>query len=314
MPHSEGSIVVTGSLNMDFVVQVERLPAPGETIPGWDFEMVPGGKGANQANAAGRLTPRGCVRMVGRVGADDAGERLTVSLASAGVDVASVTKDSSFPTGIAMIWVEAHTGQNSIVVSAEANGAFTPAHVADSEPAFEGARFVLFQLESPLETVEAAMRLARKKGAQVILDPAPARPLPPRILECVNILTPNESEACVLLGRPVSRVTEADAPALARDLLTLGPSAVILKLGERGCFFADGRQTIHSPGFRVEPVDSTAAGDTFNGALAVAFQEDQPLESALRFANAAAALSVTRFGAQTSAPSREEVNALLAQT
>lgn len=296
---------------MDFVVQVERLPTPGETIPGWDFEMVPGGKGANQANAAGRLSPRGRVRMVGRVGADDAGQRLTASLAGAGVDVSSVAADPAYPTGIAMIWVEAGTGQNSIVVSAEANGAFSPEQVAESGAAFHDARYALFQLESPLDTVEAAMRLARRNGARVILDPAPARALPASILELVDILTPNESEACILLGQPVSRVTEDDAPALARSLLALGPAAVILKLGERGCFYADGRRAVHSPGFTMEPVDSTAAGDTFNGALAVALLENQPLESALRFANAAAALSVMRFGAQTSAPSRHEVEAFL---
>lgn len=297
---------------MDHVVQVERLPAPGETTQGWDVETIPGGKGANQANAAARLSPRGRIRMVGLVGFDDSGEHLKASLASAGVDIAYIGTDATHSTGIAMIWVEARTGQNSIVVAAEANGRVTPQVIESLAPAYDGAKYALFQLETPLDAVEAAMRRARVNGASVILDPAPARVLPASLLALVDILTPNESEACILLERPVTRVTRDDAPALARALLEKGPRAVILKLGDQGCYYSDGATALFSDGFAVKALDTTAAGDTFNGALAVALFEGQPITDALRFANAAAAISVTRFGAQVSAPSRAEVEAILA--
>ena len=176
---------------------------------------------------------------------------------------------------------------------------------------FRGARFALFQLETPLPAVEAALRLARSEGARTILDPAPAQPLPSELLSGVDILTPNESEASLLLGRPASRIGPVESPAVAHALLALGPAAVILKLGENGCFYADAQQQWHSPGFRVEAVDTTAAGDTFNAALSVALSEELPLQRALAFANAAAALSVVRAGAQASIPSREEVDAFL---
>ena len=157
----------------------------------------------------------------------------------------------------------------------------------------------------------AALALAREEGARTMLDPAPAQPLPRDLLERVDILTPNESEACILLGRPVSRVTPAEAPALAADLLQLGPKAVILKLGEQGCYYCDGKTAIHSPAFQVTARDTTAAGDTFNAGLAVALAEGRDIGEALRFANAAAAISVTRLGAQASIPSRAEVEAFL---
>lgn len=305
------ALVVAGSLNMDFVVSVDHLPAPGETVLGRNFQMVPGGKGANQAAAAAK-TGAGAVtvRMAGRVGYDVFGDHLKASLAAAGVDVSAVWATKSQPTGVALIWVD-QNGQNSIVVASGANYAFAAKEVEGLRATFRGASVALFQLETPLDTVEAALALARQEGVRTVLDPAPARALSRRLLEQVDILTPNESEACILLGRPASRIRLEDCAELAHALLATGPRAVILKLGELGCYYSDGSQEILSPGFPVEAVDTTAAGDTFNGALAVAIAEGRSIEHALRYANAAAALSVTRMGAQTSIPIRSEVEALL---
>jgi ribokinase len=295
---------------MDFVVQVDRLPAPGETVLGRDFRMIPGGKGANQACAAGKLARSIRVCMVGRVGYDPFADHLKASLAAAGVDVSSVHATHSQPTGIALIWVE-RAGQNSIVVAGGANGELSPADIESVRCVYLSSAVSLFQLETPLTTVEAALRLAREAGATTVLDPAPARPLPGALLALVDVLTPNESEACILLGRQPSRVGLAEAREMAAALRKLGPRAVVVKLGDQGCLYADGDAEFVSPGFRVEAVDATAAGDTFNAALGVALCERMPLEAALRFANAAAAISVTRLGAQSSAPSRDEVEAFL---
>lgn len=304
-------IIVTGSLNMDFVVQVQRLPAPGETAHGHNFQTIPGGKGANQACAAGRLGKTTKTQMLGRVGFDAFGDQLKASLAAAGVDVSTVSGTQSTSTGAALIWVEA-SGQNSIVIDAGANGALTPADVASANAVWRDAAVALFQLETPLETVEAAMRAARSAGAVTILDPAPARPLPESILKLCDILTPNETEASILLGRPPGRVSASEAAGLAAALRRLGPKSVIVKLGEQGCYFDGGDQALTVPGFPVKAVDATAAGDTFNGALAVALAEGVHVRDALRFANAAAALSVTRLGAQASIPSRGDVDGFLA--
>ncbi|MEJ5369153.1 MAG: ribokinase [Bryobacteraceae bacterium] len=306
------AIVVTGSLNMDFVVQVERLPAPGETAKGWNFQTVPGGKGANQACAAARLSPEHPVTMIGRVGFDAFADHLRASLAAAGADTSRIHGCRSAPTGVALIWVD-RTGQNSIVIAPGANNALSAADMETERSAFVSAACALFQLETPLEAVAAGLRLAREHGVLSILDPAPAQPLPPELLAQVGLLTPNESEACLLAGRPPGRLPLADAPALAEELRARGPRAVVLKLGDQGCYYAGPEGRFHAPAFRVEAVDATAAGDTFNGALAVALAEGRPIPEALRFANAAAALSVTRLGAQASIPSREETDRFLAQ-
>ncbi len=308
---SAATIVVVGSLNMDFVVAVERLPAPGETVLGRDFQMIPGGKGANQACAAARLAAGSTrVKMVGRVGYDVFGDHLKASLSAAGVDVSAVHATRASATGVALISVD-RSGQNSIVVASGANHALAVSEVEAMRPVFRGARVVLFQLESPLDTVSAALRLAREEGARTILDPAPAQPLPAELLAGVDILTPNESEALLLLGHPPGRVDLAQAPALARFLRDLGPQAVVLKLGDRGSFYYDGQIELCSDAFPVTARDTTAAGDVFNAALAVALAEDRPIAEALRFANAAAAISVTRAGAQSSIPSRAEADALV---
>lgn len=304
------AVVVTGSLNMDFVVQVERLPAPGETTLGSGFRMIPGGKGANQACAAGRLAAGAAVRMVGRVGYDPFADHLKASLAAAGVDVSTVMASRSQPTGVALIWVE-RAGQNSIVVAAGANGELAPEDIESVRRAYDGARCALFQLETPLPTVERALAAARQAGAATVLDPAPAQPLGASVLSLVDVLTPNESEACLLLNRAPQRVTFGEAPAMAAALRALGPKAVILKLGEQGCFYSGEEGELAVEGFAVEAVDTTAAGDTFNGAFAVARAEGRELKDALRFANAAAALSVTRLGAQASIPRRAEADEFL---
>jgi ribokinase len=303
-------IVVIGSLNMDFVVSVERLPAPGETVLGGAFRMIPGGKGANQAYAAARLGGR--VAMAGRVGYDLFGDQLKAGLAAAGVEISEIHATRSEPTGVALIWVD-RAGQNSIVVASGANGTLTLAEEA-ARRLFQGAGIALFQLETPLATVAAALAAARAEGVRTILDPAPAQPLPSELLSRVDLLTPNESEALILLGQPPGRIPADQRPAVARALRARGSDTVILKLGDEGCFVASAGGEWHLPAFAVTAVDTTAAGDTFNAALAVALAAGEPLEAAARFANAAAAVSVTRAGAQSSAPSRPEVEALLRQS
>jgi ribokinase len=308
------AIVVVGSLNMDFVVTVEHLPAPGQTVLGRDFQMIPGGKGANQACAAARLGANSViVRMVGRVGHDVFADHLKASLSAAGVDVSAVHATRAQATGVALISVET-SGQNSIVVASGANHSLVASETEAMRSVFRGARFVLFQLESPLDTVAAALKLARAEGARTILDPAPAMPLPAELLANVDILTPNETEASLLLGLPPGRVSTSNAAALARSLRERGPKAVVLKLGDQGCFYCDGETELFSAAFPVVARDTTAAGDTFNAALAVALAEDRGVAEALRFANASAAISVTRMGAQASVPARGEVDALLASS
>jgi ribokinase len=295
---------------MDFVVRTPHLPAAGETVLGSDFRMVPGGKGANQAYAAGRLASSSLVRMVGRVGYDIFADQLKANLAAANVDVSAVVATRSQPTGVALIWVD-DQGQNSIVVAAGANFTFRTVDIEGSRKALKGARFALFQLEIPIDTVAAGLRLARSEQARTMLDPAPAQSLSREILASVDILTPNETEACILLGKPAARVALADAPALARAVLEMGCEAVVLKLGDKGCVYVDSKTELYTPAFSVPSIDSTAAGDIFNAALAVTLTEGMPTEVALRFASAAAAISVTRPGAQSSAPLRADVHSLL---
>jgi len=304
-----GPITVVGSLNIDFVVRVERLPLAGQSVVGHDFATIPGGKGANQACAAAKLGGR--VRMVGRVGGDVFGRQLRDGLAATGVDTAAVRATEGMPSGVALIFVEAG-GQNQIVVAPGANGRLTPQDVAQAL-GDAGGGFLLLQLESPAETVEKTVALGDERGMTVILDPAPARPLTDELLGRVSCLTPNESEAMSLLERGGATVSLAEAPEVARALLRHGPRAVILKLGANGAFLDDGSEARHFPGLKVEAVDVTAAGDTFNGALAVALSEGRTMPEAIVFANAAAALSVTRAGAQASIPDRSEVEALVAR-
>ena len=302
-------ILVIGSLNMDFVVQTDKLPLPGETIKGRDLRMIPGGKGANQAVAAARLGGR--TRMVGRVGQDGFGATLKDELSSAGVDASQVRPTDGVATGVALILVESQ-GQNQITIAAGANDRL---EAADLDPAFQdfSQGFLLLQLESPLRTVEAGARLARRREVTTILDPAPAAALPPALLRNLDFLTPNETEALLLLGHPPGQIRLEEAPALGRRLLELGPGTVVLKLGDKGAWVVNRDLSRHFPAYSVTAADATAAGDTFNGALAASLAEGASLPQAIGFANAAAALSVTRPGAQASIPSRSQVDCFISE-
>jgi ribokinase len=245
--------------------------------------------------------------MVGRVGDDVFGGQLRESLHASGVDVRAVCSTGATPSGVALILVDAR-GENQIVVAAGANGCLTPSDVEAALGDADGG-YLLLQLETPLDTVASAAALGKRRGLTVILDPAPARALPAAMLECVDILTPNESEALVLLGRREAAMSLEQAPEVARALRDLGVATAILKLGENGAFLSSAAAHGRFAAPRVDAVDATAAGDTFNGALAVALAEGRSVGDAITFANAAASLSVTRFGAQASIPSRADVDA-----
>ena len=304
------AIIVVGSLNADLVVRVSRFPVPGETISGEGFVVAPGGKGANQACAAGRLG--GSVGMAGQVGADSQGAMLRASLLGAAVDVSLVATDESAATGVAIITVDAR-GENEIVLAAGANGTFTPDRLTRAIPAIRQAAIVLLQLEIPMDTVIRAATEARAGGATVILDPAPAVPVPDQLLALVDYVTPNEHELSHLAGEPDddARPSAEDIDRRARMLLARGSHHVLAKLGDRGSRLVTAAHATAWSAISVTAVDTTAAGDAFNGALAVALAESRSLEDAVRFATAAAAISVTRRGAQPSMPSRADVEALL---
>ena len=292
-------ITIVGSLNMDLVVPVPRLAREGETLAGGDLALIPGGKGANQACAVARLGGRAA--MVGQVGSDVFGTKLIDGLRADGADVSGIGI-SGGATGTAFIAV-LPSGENSILISPGANGRLT---AEDAVGRMGEAGFVLCQLEVPMETVVAVLAHGRARGLVTILDPAPARTLSAELLGLVDWLTPNETEAELLLGGPVD-----DPRAAALRLREMGARGVIVKLGAAGCWVSGAGVDAAVPGFAVAAADTTAAGDTFNGALAVALAEGRPILEAARFANAAAAISVTRAGAQSSVPSREEVEAFL---
>jgi ribokinase len=298
-------IVVVGSSNIDMVVPVPHIPAPGETVLGGEFQMVPGGKGANQAVAAARLGAQ--VTLVARLGEDVFAAPSLENFAAAGIDTTHVKRDPQAASGVALIFVGAG-GENSIAVAPGANARLSPEDVDAAEEAIAGADVLLLQLEVPLATVERAVALAKRHGRRVLLNPAPAQPVPDDLLTRVDLLTPNETEARVLLGGSPG----ADDPAAAAmALLRRGAAAVVVTLGARGALLVtpDGRAEI--PPRPVTAVDTTAAGDTFSAALAVAWAEGRPLPDAAAFAAAAAALSGPRRGAQTSIPTRAEVDAFV---
>ena len=301
------AIVVFGSINIDLVVRTPRLPAPGETLTGHTFFTAPRGKGANQAVACARLGVP--TRMVGRVGDDLFGEQLRASLRSFGVQDDGVLTTPG-PSGVALIAVD-DTAENTIVIVPGANGAVSIADIPRLEAVLDGARILLVQLEVPIETVVAAARAAHTRGVTVILDPAPALPLPDELYALADIITPNEHEATTLTGIAVH--DDQGAIAAARALIARGARRVALKLGARGALTADAEgEQFWSP-FTVTPVDTVAAGDAFNGGLAVALSEGRSFNEAIRWGLAAGALSVTRHGAQPSMPERNEVLTLLAQ-
>ena len=297
---SAPDILVAGSANMDLVVFVGRLPAPGETLLGGDFQSFAGGKGANQAVAVARAG--GKVAFLGRVGNDIFGARLRKGLEDNRVDT-HLLGEVDGASGVAIIM--SGGGNNMIVVASGANDAVT-ADVIDAG-AFKGIRFVLAQLETPLAGVIEIARQARAVGATFILDPAPARDLPRELLAMVDWLTPNESEACGLLGIK----SLGDPAQMARQLKALGPRGVILKMGGQGAvLLGDDDVPVVIPAHKVVVADTTAAGDAFNGAFAVALSEGQPPDEAVRFAMVAAAISVTRQGAQPAMASRAEIDTM----
>jgi ribokinase len=300
-------VVVVGSSNTDMIIQAARIPRPGETILGGQFTMAAGGKGANQAVAAARAG--GQVAFVARVGEDVFGEQAVKGFAQDGIDVRHVVRDRQAPSGVALIFVAAD-GENSIGVASGANGRLSPDDVQAAADAIGSADVLVMQLETPLETVRAAARIAVDRKARVILNPAPAQALDDDLLKCVSILTPNETEAELLTGIRVD--SDENAEKAARVLRGRGIKTVIITLGSRGVFVLADELTGIVPGFKVTPVDTTAAGDVFNGALAVSIGPERDLADAICFANAAAAISVTRLGAQPSAPKRAEIEAFLA--
>jgi ribokinase len=299
-------ILVVGSSNTDMIIKLDRIPRPGETILGGAFVTAAGGKGANQAVGAARAG--GQVTFIARVGQDMFGDQAVAGFATDGINVDHVSRDKTNPSGVALIFV-AKDGENSIAVAGGANAKLSPADVRKAKAAFADASVLVMQLEIPLESVQAAADLAVKDGVRVILNPAPAQPLPDKLLKCVSILTPNETEAELLTGIAVTDT--ASAAVAAAKLRARGVQTVIITLGARGAFVAteSGGQLVS--GFKVEAVDTTAAGDIFNGALAVALAEGKPLDQAVRFGHAAAAISVTRLGAQPSAPTRREIEKFL---
>jgi ribokinase len=294
------SVVVVGSLNEDVVVTVRRLPGRGETVVGTAVEVLPGGKGANQAAAAGRLGDGAA--MVGRVGDDDAGARQLAALREAGVDTALVHTTPSTPTGSATIPVEAEGGENLIVVVPGANAALTPADV--EVPAVREADVLLLQLETPLATVLAA---ARACTGTVVLNPAPAQPLPAELLAEVDVLVPNEHELADLAGGSAD-----DLPGLVALARGLAAREVVVTLGGTGVLVvpADG-PALHQPPLAVSPVDTTGAGDCFSGALCTALSQGSGLAGAVRYAAVAAALSTTGPGARGGLPDDAAVRAAL---
>jgi len=304
-------IVVVGSINLDLVAATQRIPSAGETISGISFRTFPGGKGANQAVAAARL--EGSVSMVGKIGADAFGDQLRESLEESNVNTRAVEVVPG-SSGVALITTDAK-GENAITVVAGANAQLSPADLDTHIDLIRNAGILLTQLEIPIETVEYLAAIAFRERIPLVLDPAPARPLPESLLKCVTWLTPNETETSILLRRSPGALSDASIEDAANDLLARGSRNVILKLGRRGCYLAleDGTRQL-MPAYVVDAVDTTAAGDAFNGAFAVAMLKGQsPLESAA-WASAVAAISVTRRGAQASMPSAAEVDRFLEES
>ncbi|WP_072670874.1 ribokinase [Vibrio injensis] len=301
-------LVVLGSVNADHVLQVPTFPRPGETLHGRNYQVIPGGKGANQAVAAARL--KADIGFIACVGDDAFGIESCERFKLDGMDIRGVKVQADCPTGIAMIQVS-DRGENSICLSAEANDRLTAEAIEDDLPSIRAASYLLMQLETPIDGIIKAAQVAKQAKTNVVLNPAPARELPLSLLSCVDVITPNETEAQVLTGITVT--DDASAQQAATVLHQQGIEIVIITLGAKGVWLSENGHGQLIPGFRVSATDTTAAGDTFNGAFVTGLLENMPLESAIKFAHAAAAISVTRFGAQTSIPTRQEVDEFLAQ-
>jgi ribokinase len=299
-------VVVVGSYNTDMIIKTARLPRPGETVLGGTFSSGPGGKGANQAVSAARAGAD--VSFIARLGADALGDEALSRLRAERVRTDHIVRDPGSPTGTAWIVVD-DRGENCIVVASGANARLSPSDVLRGESEIASADVVLMQLESPLDAVEMTLEIAARHGVRAILNPAPALPLSPALLSRVSVITPNEVEAEMLTG---VKIEGEESLALAADrLLALGIETVIITLGRRGVYVASALERFHCPAFCVQAVDTTAAGDVFNGCVAAFFDRTRSMREVVRMSSAAAALSVTKLGAQDSAPSLDSILAFL---
>lgn len=305
---TKGKLVVLGSINADHILNLEHFPTPGETVTGQEYQVAFGGKGANQAVAAGRSGAD--IAFIACVGDDDTGSRVCTQLASDNIDTSPISTIKDAATGVALIFVNS-AGENVIGIHSGANGALTPTLVEEQNQKIAQASALLMQLESPLESVLAAAKIAHQNQTKVVLNPAPACELSDELLALVDMITPNETEAEKLTGVRVEN--DDDAAVAAQALHAKGIETVIITLGSRGVWLSENGKGQRVPGFKVKAVDTIAAGDTFNGALVTALLEDKPLNEAIRFAHAAAAIAVTRKGAQPSVPWRHEIDEFLQQ-
>jgi len=296
-------ILIVGSLNADLVVRTPRFPQPGETISGDDLQVIPGGKGANQAVAASRLGTK--VSMLGRVGRDNFGDFLLENLKSNKVDSQLVQRDNA-ATGTAVIVVDAN-GQNSIVLSAGANGRVSLPDVKLAS--FSTFKLLLLQLEIPTPTVLSAAKIAKENGVRVLLNPAPAKELPSELISLADFIVPNETELSILTNQPVNDIPSAEQAA--KTLLESGAQNVIVTLGSNGALIVTPTITKHIPSFKIDVVDTTAAGDAFIGGFATAQLQDESLENAVCYGCACGALAAKKFGAQPSLPTKEEVESFM---
>ena len=298
------NIIVIGSANTDLVIAADRFPRPGETLLGHGFMTNHGGKGANQAVAAARAG--GSVAFVGRVGDDSFGHSTVLTLTREGIDVSGLLVSQGASTGVALI-TTVPGGENTIVVDAGANGLLKPEDVEQSEQLFAPSSIVLMQLETPVNALVRAAEMAKAHGAMVVLNPAPApvSPLPEALLKAVDLLIPNQTEAALIAGRPVSD-TESASRAI-ETLRNMGVKDAIITLGSKGSYAEVGSERLSVPALTVQAVDTTAAGDTFCGALCAALSMGQAMADAMQFATKAAAVSVTRRGAQRSMPTLKEI-------
>ena len=301
-----GKLVVLGSINADHILNIEQFPRPGETVIGQQYNVAFGGKGANQAVAAGRSGAD--IAFIACVGDDDIGERVRQQLTADKIDTQPIEAIKGATTGVALIFVNSD-GENVIGINAGANSAVTPEYLRRYQQQVIDADALLMQLESPLDTVIAAAKLAKQHPTQVILNPAPARKLPDELLTLVDMITPNETEAERLTGIHIEQ--DDDAAKAAQILHDKGITTVIITLGSRGVWLSEQGKGKLVAGFKVNAVDTIAAGDTFNGALLTALLEGQSMDVAVRFAHAAAAIAVTRPGAQPSIPWRAEIDSFL---
>ena len=301
-------VCVVGSYNTDLAVRTPRIPVQGETILGSGFVTGPGGKGGNQAVAAVRLGAD--VSMIVKLGSDSFGDIAANNLIGEGIHSDFILRSPDAPTGVAFIIVD-QQGENVIVVAPGANNSLAPADIELARELISSSDVLLVQLEIPIETVEAAIQLAHSAGVKVILNPAPGQKLSSQLLKCVDVLTPNETEAQIISGKTVTNLKEAQEAA--QILLQAGVGAVVMTLGDEGALITTSEGSQHVRGTKVQVVDTTGAGDSFSGALAVALAEGNDLKKATVFANTAASIQVTRFGTAPAMPFREEVQSKLSE-